>query len=136
MLLWSQPERVIGFRNTFRMYGGDVFHVGEGKTYPLPLARHPLPSIVYRLKGRRYGLEDYLRRQSVTGLLILKDGAVAFEFYGKGNTEKTLWTSRSVAKSVVSVLIGIAIRDGAIKSVDDPIVQLSSGASRAAPGTT
>jgi CubicO group peptidase (beta-lactamase class C family) len=122
MLLWSQPERVIGFRNTFRMYGGDVFHVGEGKTYPLPPARCPLPSIGYRLNGRRYGLEDYLRRQSVTGLLILKDGAVAYEYYGNGNTDKTLWTSRSVAKSVVSILIGIAIRDGAIKSVNDPIV--------------
>jgi CubicO group peptidase (beta-lactamase class C family) len=122
MLLWSQPERVIGFRNTYRMYGGDVFRVGEGRTYPLPPARRPLPSISYRLKRRRYGLEDYLRRQSVTGLLVLKDGAVAYEFYGNGNTDKTLWTSRSVAKSVVSILIGIAIRDGAIKSVNDPIV--------------
>jgi hypothetical protein len=123
MLVWTQPERVIGFRNTFRMYGGDVFHAGAGKAYPLPRAQRSLPSIRYRLSGRRYDLQDYLRHQSVTGLLILKDGAIAFEYYGKGNTDKTLWTSRSVAKSVVSVLIGIAIRDGAIESVDDPIVE-------------
>jgi CubicO group peptidase (beta-lactamase class C family) len=102
MLLWTQPERVIGFRNTFRMYGG-------------------LPRIGYRIQGRRFGLEDYLRHQSVTGLLVLKDGAVAYEFYGGGNTEKTLWTSRSVAKSVVSILIGVAIGERLIKSVNDPI---------------
>jgi CubicO group peptidase (beta-lactamase class C family) len=122
MLLWTQPERVIGFRNTFRMYGGDVFQVGESVPYPLPRARRALPPVGYRIQGRRYGLEDYLRHQSVTGLLVLKDGAVAYEYYGKGNTEKTLWTSRSVAKSVVSVLIGVAIAEGAIKSVNDPII--------------
>jgi CubicO group peptidase (beta-lactamase class C family) len=122
MLLWTQAERVIGFRNTFRMYGGDVFHVGDGKPYPLPRASRPLTSIDYRLNGRRHSLDDYLRHQSVTGLLILKDGAIAYEYYGGGNTDKTLWTSRSVAKSVVSILIGIAIREGSIKSVDDPVV--------------
>jgi CubicO group peptidase (beta-lactamase class C family) len=122
MLLWTQAERVIGFRNTFRMYGGDVFHAGAGKVYPLPRTGHPLPPIDYRMNGRRYGLDDYLRRQSVTGLLVLKDGAIAYEYYGNGNTDKTLWTSRSVAKSVVSILIGIAIQEGAIKSVDAPII--------------
>jgi CubicO group peptidase (beta-lactamase class C family) len=121
MLIWTQPERVIGFRNTWRMYGGDVFHAGSAP-YPLPAARGSLPAIGYRLAGRHYDLKDYVRRQSVTGLLILKDGAVAYEYYGGGNTDKTLWTSRSVAKSVVSILIGIAIGEGAIKSVDDPIV--------------
>jgi CubicO group peptidase (beta-lactamase class C family) len=122
MLTWTQPERVIGFRNTFRMYGADAFHVGAGRAYPLPRSRRALPPIEYRIDGRRYGLEDYLRRQSVTGLLVLKDGAVAFEYYGKGNTDKTLWTSRSVAKSVVSILIGVAVAEGAIKSVNDPII--------------
>ncbi len=121
MLTWTQPERVIGFRNTYRMYGGDVFRAG-GTAYPLAAARGRQLSVHYRMDGRRYGVQDYLRRQSVTGLLILKNGAIAYEYYGGGNTAKSLWTSRSVAKSVVSVLIGVAIREGAIKSVDDPVV--------------
>jgi CubicO group peptidase (beta-lactamase class C family) len=123
MLLWTQQERVIGFRNTYRMYGGDVFRTGQGKAYPLPRTGRPLPPIGYRMNGRRMDLADYLRRQSVTGLLILKNGAIAYEYYGNGNTDKTLWTSRSVAKSVVSILIGIAVGEGAITSVDGPIVE-------------
>jgi CubicO group peptidase (beta-lactamase class C family) len=122
MLLWTQAQRVVGFRNTFRMYAGDVFHVGESSPFALPRARRALLPVGYRIHGRPYGLEDYLRHQSVTGLLVLKDGAVAYEYYGKGNTEQTLWTSRSVAKSVVSILIGVAIGEGAIKSLNDPVI--------------
>ena len=121
MLTWSQDERVIGLRNTYRMYRGDVFRADAAHAYPLPQARTALPPVVYELKGRRYDLDDYLRRQSVTGLLIIKDGSIVREFYGGGNTDTTLWTSRSVAKSVVSILVGIALEEGAIRSVDDQI---------------
>lgn len=123
MLVWSPRERVIGFRNTFRMYQGDVFHGDPARAYPLPRASRPLPPIEYEMQGRRYGLADYLARQAVTGLLILKNGSIVHEYYGAGNTAETLWTSRSVAKSVVSILIGIAIQEGAIRSVDDRITR-------------
>jgi CubicO group peptidase (beta-lactamase class C family) len=121
MLSWDQQTRVIGFRNTYRLYGGDVFSSGNASPYPLTNAEHPLGEVQYTLNGKPQGLADYLRNQSVTGLLVLKDGKIAYEHYAQGNTEKTLWTSRSVAKSVVSVLVGVAIKEGKIKSVDDKI---------------
>src|SRR5690606_15355762 len=80
-----------------------------------------LRDVQYSLDGKRHHLADYLANQSVAGLLVLKDGKIAYEYYGKGNTAQTLWTSRSVAKSVVSVLIGVAIKEGKIHSVDDKI---------------
>jgi CubicO group peptidase (beta-lactamase class C family) len=120
MLTWSQDERVIGFRNTWRQYSGDVFHADPAHVYPLPRFVAPL-SPRYPVNGREYGIEDYLRSQGVTGLLVIFHGHILYERYARGNTESTLWTSRSVAKSVVSVLIGMAIREGRIKSVDDPI---------------
>jgi CubicO group peptidase (beta-lactamase class C family) len=123
MLTWDPQARVVGFRNTYRLYRGDAFHTGHGTPSPLPRAAAPLPEVTYRLAGRTFGLDDYLAHQNVTGLLILKDGRIAYEYYGQGNTDRTLWTSRSVAKSVVSVLIGIAIREGHIHSVDDPITR-------------
>jgi CubicO group peptidase (beta-lactamase class C family) len=123
MLTWDQRSRVIGFRNTYRLYEGDVFHARGAKVYPLPPALYKMPSVQYQMDGQTLRLNDYLRRQDVTGLLILKNGHVVYEFYGSGNTDKTLWTSRSVAKSVVSILVGMAIKEGFIGSVTDPITR-------------
>ncbi len=123
MLSWDQRSRIIGFRNTYRLYPGDVFRTRGGTAYPLPAANDPMPSVHYRLEGHTYGLADYLRRESVTGLLILKEGRVVYEHYGNGNTATTLWTSRSVAKSIVSILVGMAIKEGLIASVTDPVTR-------------
>lgn len=121
MLTWDQDTRVVGFRNTYRLYEGDVFATRGAKPYPLPAADHALGDVKYSLGGKQQRLADYLKNQSVTGLLVLKDGRIAYEYYAKDNTPQTLWTSRSVAKSVVSVLVGVAIKEGKIKSVDDKI---------------
>ncbi len=123
MLTWDQTSRAVGFRNTYRLYAGDAFHTLGAPVYPLPATPYRMPAVHYQLDGERLGLKDFLRRQSVTGLLILKNGHIAYEYYGSGNTDKTLWTSRSVAKSIVSVLIGMAVKEGAIGSVDDPIIR-------------
>lgn len=120
MLTWDPATRVVGFRNSWRLYPGTVFHHGA-HVFPLPDAARKLDDVQYRLEGRDYDLSAYLRNQSVTGLLILKDGRIAYEFYDRGNRQDTLWTSRSVAKSVTSVLVGAALEDGRIKSVEDPV---------------
>ena len=66
-------------------------------------------------------LNDYFTNQSVAGLLVIKDGKILYERYGLGNTEDSKWVSYSVAKAVVSMLIGAAIQDGYIKSVDEKV---------------
>lgn len=121
MLTWTQPQRVVGFRNDYRQYAGDVFRPGDCQ--PLPVAARQVDDVSYSLEGTTYSLADYRKRCSVTGLLVLKDGHIVHEFYGNGNTPTTLWTSRSVAKSVVSTLVGIAINEGAIGSLDDLITK-------------
>ena len=123
LLTWDQHTRLIGFRNTYRLYQGDVFHTLGTRPYPLPPAPLKLPRLSYEMDGHGYFLDDYLHRQSVAGLLILKDGQIVYEYYGGGNGERTLWTSRSVAKSVVSILVGMAVKEGAIHSVADPITR-------------
>lgn len=123
MLTWDPATRVVGFRNTYRQYPGDVFHTRGAPAYALPPTAAPLPAVRYRLQGQSLGVDDYLKRQNATGLLVLKDGRIALEYYGHGNTPTTLWTSRSVAKSVVSVLVGIAIKEGKIGSVADRLTR-------------
>ncbi|HGM4841304.1 serine hydrolase domain-containing protein [Serratia marcescens] len=121
MLTWSQSDRVIGFRNDYRNYAGDVFH--HGNAVPLLAAAKPLTDASYRVNGKTYSLQDYLQRQNVSGMLVLKDGKIAWKYLGQGNTDSTLWTSRSVGKSVVATLVGVAIKQGKIHSLDDLITQ-------------
>ncbi|HAU5563589.1 TPA: class C beta-lactamase-related serine hydrolase [Serratia fonticola] len=119
MLNWSQKDRVVGFRNDYRNYAGDVFHHGQAK--PLALASNALIDAQYQVNGHSYHLADYLKRENVAGMLVLKNGKVAYKYFAEGNTDTTLWTSRSVGKSMVSTLVGIAIKQGKIHSLDDNI---------------
>ncbi|BEO04896.1 serine hydrolase [Serratia marcescens] len=121
MLTWSQSDRVIGFRNDYRNYAGDVFH--HGNATPLVAAAKQLTDASYRVNGKTYSLQDYLQRQNVSGMLVLKDGKIAWKYLGEGNSDTTLWTSRSVGKSVVATLVGVAIKQGKIRSLDDLITQ-------------
>jgi CubicO group peptidase (beta-lactamase class C family) len=59
----------------------------------------------------------------VTALLVLKEGKIAYEDYEMGNTERTRWMSMSMVKSITSSLLGAAIQDGHIRSIDDPVTQ-------------
>jgi CubicO group peptidase (beta-lactamase class C family) len=82
-----------------------------------------LKNIRFKSDGKEYDLYDYVSLNRVSGLLVLKDGKIAFETYQLGNTEKTRWMSMSVVKSMTASLIGAAIKDGHIRSIDDMITR-------------
>lgn len=87
---------------------------------PAPLARAASePAIRYRSAGVDVTLDDYLNRQPVTGLLIAKDNTILVERYQYGRTDTDRLASFSMAKTLVALLIGIAVKEGAIRSVDD-----------------
>lgn len=86
----------------------------------IPLARAANePVIHYGFAGLKLTLDDYLNRQPVTGLLIAKDNTILVERYQYGRTDTDRLTSFSLAKTVVGLLIGIALKENAIASVDD-----------------
>jgi CubicO group peptidase (beta-lactamase class C family) len=66
-------------------------------------------------------LDDFFARSRTSGMIVLKDGKIVFERYMLGADEHTLFHSASIAKSVTSTLVGFAIGDALIRSVDDPI---------------
>ena len=91
-------------------------------TYPLkePTKRF---SLRYAVRGANYSLDDYFRRNFVTGFLVLHDDQIVLEKYFHGADRNSRFVSQSVGKSIVSILVGAAVSDGTIKSVDDPVVK-------------
>jgi CubicO group peptidase (beta-lactamase class C family) len=75
--------------------------------------------IRYRFRGSASSLKEYLSRNPVTGLLIAKDDQILFEQYRYARADHDRFISQSMVKSIMGILIGIAISEGAIKSVDD-----------------
>jgi CubicO group peptidase (beta-lactamase class C family) len=91
--------------------------------YPLLLPEKPVDLGSVPIAEGRDGMTvgDYLEQKSVAGLLVIKHGNIVFERYRLGNNAQSRWLSYSVTKSVVSMLVGAAIEDGYIESVDEKV---------------
>jgi len=109
------------FRNIDRLFPTRTVHRGE-TTQTLRVSDQPFPEFSYSVDGQTYDLYDVLSLNRVSGILIIKDGEILFEKYLLGNDERTRWMSMSVVKSMTATLIGAAIQDGYIDSIEDPIV--------------
>ncbi|WP_298192190.1 serine hydrolase [Novosphingobium sp.] len=115
VLMWSVPQRDAAFRAMDRLpVLAEAREIAPSdKPLPLPAGR-PLTIP---------GIEAYMASQRAAGLVIVQDGKLRFERYGLGFGPKGRWTSFSVAKSFTSTLVGAAIKDGFIKSLDDKVSQ-------------
>ncbi|MGE6919226.1 serine hydrolase domain-containing protein [Achromobacter kerstersii] len=103
-------------------FASDTVARGE-RVRDLPLRPGGLPALRIEDQGRVFDLYDYLATNGVAGLLVLKRGQVAFETYQRGITPDTRWNSCSLAKSVAATLVGVALKEGAIDSLDDPVTK-------------
>ena len=68
-------------------------------------------------------MSELLDRTSITGFLVVKNDVIVYEYYIPGNTADARNTSWSMAKSFISALVGIAIAEGKISIVNDPITK-------------
>jgi len=72
-------------------------------------------------------MDAFFAKQRLAGALILHNGSIRYERYGLGHSPEKRWTSFSVAKSLTSSLVGIALKDGYIKSLDDNVSDYIDG---------
>jgi CubicO group peptidase (beta-lactamase class C family) len=79
--------------------------------------------LTYEYEGATRNVRQFLEETETSGLIALRDGRVIYEEYTLGSSPETRWISWSVAKSFVSAMVGIAINDGLIESVRDPITR-------------
>ncbi|MBR1177137.1 serine hydrolase [Bradyrhizobium sp. KB893862 SZCCT0404] len=75
----------------------------------------------YLVDGQARDLAALLDGTHTSALLVLKDGQIRFEKYWLTGGRDVHWISMSVAKSFVSALVGIALGEGLIGSIDDAI---------------
>ncbi|KKO48323.1 beta-lactamase [Arsukibacterium sp. MJ3] len=109
------------FRNIDRLFPTRT--VRRGNTLSeLPVSATPLQAFSYVVDDQTYDLYDVLSMNRVSAMLIIRNGEILFEQYLLGNDQHTRWMSMSVVKSITATLIGAAIHDGYINSIDDPIV--------------
>ena len=120
ILFWTPEQQVAGYRNIAEFIPTRVVKAGEN-VLELPEKPVDLGSVLIQTEDTSMSLDEYFVKQNVAGLLVLKDGNIAYERYGLGNDQDSVWISFSVAKSIVSLLVGAAIRDGYIESVDEKV---------------
>lgn len=120
ILFWTPEQQVAGYRNMDKVIWTRAVIAG-GAPSDLPEAPVELGDVRVQSGDTSMTVDEYFERQNVAGLLVIKDGKIAYERYGLGNTRDSRWISFSVTKSVVSMLVGAAVRDGYIDSVDEKV---------------
>ncbi|MEX2200708.1 MAG: serine hydrolase [Dongiaceae bacterium] len=117
--MWHDPYMIGSYRHWDEIYpvrdiprSGDVSELARGT---------PIEDLTYVRGTTERNIDKYFELSRATGLIVLRDDEVLFERYALGADEASMFTSMSVAKSIASTLVGFAIDDGLIDSVDDPI---------------
>ncbi|MCI5047270.1 MAG: beta-lactamase family protein [Aquisalinus sp.] len=120
VLFWSQGQRDAGFRLLDQVPLVSKSHtIHAGNSVRALEAGAPL--------NLSLDIDQYVEEQNIAGLVILQDGAVRLEKYGLGFSAEERWTSFSVAKSLTSTLVGAAIQDGYIASLEDKVSTYITG---------
>lgn len=119
VLFWTAEQRSARFRDMESWFDG--WEVAAAAKPRALLAGTPLsPTLGAEMRTA-------MRETGAAGVLVLQDGRVRFEEYGLGLAPADRWTSFSVAKSFTATLLGAAVRDGKIASLDDPVTRYLPG---------
>ena len=115
-------EQVENFRRMSTIYPVRVVRRSSSPSLLPAGPAAPLPE-AFEFEGRSLDTARFLAEMETTGLIVIRDGRVEFETYWLGNDASCQTIGWSVTKSFVSALIGIAIDEGAIGAVEDPVTR-------------
>ncbi len=119
VLFWNDAQRSERFRAMEQWFAGHEI--------PAAKAVRALPQgapLSAELQGE---LKTLMAETNAAGIMVLVDGRVRYEAYGLGLGAADRWTSFSVAKSFTSTLLGAAVKDGFIATLDDPVTKYIPG---------
>ena len=117
--LFDRDEIVHNFRSMDTLFNSTPVLRGPA-VHRLERRRGDLP-LTYEYNGSTRTVANFLEETWTTGLVALQDGAIVYESYFLGNTAATKTISWSLAKSFVSALVGIAVEEGRIRDIRQPV---------------
>jgi CubicO group peptidase (beta-lactamase class C family) len=119
VLFWNDAQRSQRFRAMEQWFAG----------HEVPAAKtaRALPKGAPLSAELQAELKALMASTNTAGIMVLEDGKVRYEAYGLGLGAADRWTSFSVAKSFTSTLLGAALKDGFIASLDDPVTKYIPG---------
>lgn len=118
-LLWSPNIQAEGFLHWDRIYPTRMVPHGH-EICELGRAGHEL-DVQFEDQGRTCDVGDLMRDEHLSGLIVLKNDEILLERYALGLTPERRWQSSSMVKSLSSTLVGAALYDGLIGSLDDHV---------------
>jgi CubicO group peptidase (beta-lactamase class C family) len=121
ILAWTQKQQLERYPAIEKVYKVGAIKKGD-KVYALPAAAQQVNPKV-KIGKTSSTVDAFMKTNRVSGLIAIKNGEVVLEKYALGRKPTDRWTSFSVAKSVTSILMGAAIKDGYIKSEYDPVTR-------------
>jgi CubicO group peptidase (beta-lactamase class C family) len=111
-LLWPPCLQSYGYRIVDRLFA--TRRIAAGVATPLPRGREVLdPDEV----------AAFMDHNNVAGLIALHQGKIVLERYGLGLGEHDRWSTMSTVKSMTAMLVGAAVQDGDIASIEDPVTR-------------
>ena len=118
ILFWTPEQQQTGYSSIAQLANTRQIKASEN-VLKLPSSVTNLAGFQHSYKGNAQSIDDFMQRTRAAGLLVIHDQQIVLEKYSLGHTEDKPWVSFSVAKSVVSLLFGAAIKDGLIKDVNE-----------------
>ncbi len=115
-LLLPPAIQPYAYRNVDRLFAHRVIRRGP---YVRALPRGTEIAPVYVAGGREHEVASFMDRNVMVGILVIHRGRIVLERYGLGLQEHDRWSTMSTVKSMTGMLVGAAVQDGAIGSIDD-----------------
>jgi len=123
-LFWKPDEQVLGYRNIEKIFATHVIKRGP-RVHTLPKGK--TLTVSYPYDNGTWTVDTMMKATKAAGVLVIHHDRIVMERYNLGYGPGQRWTSFSVGKSISSTLAGAALKDGYIKSLEDPVTAYLPG---------
>ena len=121
VLLYPTSDRRVAFAHINAWMPTRPLFAAES---PYPLSTEidrSLADVSYQVAGETFSVRDFLAREPLMGIAVVEGDTIRLEHYAEDHNPESVWISFSVTKSFTSTLIGAAIKDGFINSIEDRV---------------